>query len=235
MSQYPAPIAAVSVAKLALAIAIIGLILGGGALAYVVYEAQTGGFASQGTGINVHPAVQRVIYVDWTNTDPTKLDRFFPNDITVFQGDNLTIIFSTNDTTDGHTFTIGLNVRGMTGAAQFQLNNSWIGQWSGPYTKVPFTNFTGPATGCSDQNGALLPACNVKNVNATATPNKIASSQCNSKLAALPNATGPPCNLWSIGVLQPTVAGTYQFHCYFHQKVGMIGYLIVLPNKGYPG
>ena len=226
MSENPTPKPTQSLARLALVIAIIGLILGGGALAYVIYEAQTGGFASQGTGINVKPSTQRTIHIDWTNTDPTALDRFFPNEITVFQGDNITIIFSTNDTSDGHSFTVGLNLRGIIGSAQFQLNNSWVGQWSGPYTKIPFVNFTGPATGCSDQNGAIY-VCSqtLHNVNATTTP----GYRCNATISTT------RCNLWSTGVLQPTVPGTYQFHCYFHQKVGMIGYLVVLPNKGYTG
>src|SRR5207245_9655778 len=58
----------------------------------------------------------------WTNTVSTEQDRFNPQFLTIAQGDTVRITFLSNDTADGHTFTIQLP----TGI--FQLNDSLPGQ-----------------------------------------------------------------------------------------------------------
>ena len=223
MSQTTVPQASSSIGRIALAIGIVGLVLGASGLGYAVYLGQSQ-IPSQlsSVSVNVKPS-DKTIRVEWTTAFDAGQDRFEPQYITVAQGDNLTIILITNDTGDAHTFTIGLALRNLGTTAQFVLNNSWIGLQSGQYVTGPAhnANFTGKPTGCFDQNGQSVTCSTQKADSGTG-----ATGNCNN------TATTPPkCDLWSIGVLgKVTVPGVYKFFCFYHQKAGMFGYLVVLPN-----
>lgn len=107
-----------STGKAALAVAVIALVVGAGV--YMGMSSSVSDQANQisslsselaalqgkppAASINAPPGV--IAYrVDWTNTDPTGQDRFFPNVIVVPQGDIVQVLFEHNDT-DAHTFTI---------------------------------------------------------------------------------------------------------------------------------
>ena len=255
MSQPQTPAAPQNTARLALALGIVGLILGASGLGYALYLglSQVPSQLSSLPQVNQRPG-QKTIRVEWTTSLNAKQDRFYPNSFTVNQGDNVTIILITNDTSDGHTFTMNLALRGLT-SVNFQLNNSWKGLTSGPYIKPfhpatgtspggapngldcclanggrynPEANFTGPPTGCTDQNGASY-TCNTQ-IMAGETCNAFAT------ITPGPGPVGnnqPPCDLWSTSWMIVTVPGVYKFLCFFHQSAGMIGYLTVLPNAAY--
>jgi len=220
--QSGTPSTSSSTGRIALAIGIVGLVLGASGLGYAVYLGQSQ-IPSQISPLSVTVPLpsNKIFKVDWFNDEASGQDRFFPEFITVAQGENVTIIFITNDTGDAHTFTIGLGLRGLPGSAQFVLNNSAAGLSSGPYL-VPRETFTaGPGNSCTDQNGNPY-TCKIQQTGTiTCTP-------------ATPD-TG--CfGLVSTGILGiVTVPGLYKFFCFYHQKGGMIGYLNVLPNKAYTG
>jgi len=184
--------------------------------------------ASLNQSLQTLPLVNEVprnvaIRVEWVNTFNSNQDRFYPEYITVAQGDNLSLVFISNDTSDAHTFTISLSFRGLPVAA-FQLNNSWTGLSSGPFLIPANTNFTGRPTGCTDQNGDSVTCSTQKADSGTGS-----TGDCNNT-AAIPLQ----CDLWSTGELGlVTVPGVYKFFDFYHQTIGMYGWLIVLPNKGY--
>jgi len=196
---------------MALAVGIIALVLGASALGYAVYLGQSQ-LPSQisAISVNVKPS-DKTIRIDWT-LDDTGQDRFNPQYVTVAQGDNLTIVLITNDTGDAHTFTIGLELRGFS-SAKFQLNDSASGLLSGQFTNPPDQIFTGPpGDSCFDNTGTQY-TCTVDEM-------------------GTPNCNPAPCfGLSSTGWLGPvTVPGVYKFFCFYHQKGGMFGYLVFLPN-----
>src|SRR6266700_4147823 len=165
-----------STGRTALALGVVALIIGASALGYAVYLglSQLPSELSAAT-VNVpcstsQPYADKTIRIDWT-LDDSGQDRFNPQYITVIQGDNLTIIFNTNDTTDAHTFTINLGLRGFSSSTFFQLNNSWTGLSSGdfitPGTPGYNLNFTGKPDGCQDNNGSTV-ACNTQKQDDTA-------------------------------------------------------------------
>ena len=209
-----------------MAIGIVALVLGASGLGYAVYLGQSQ-IPSQlsSLAVNVKPS-DKTVRVEWTTAFDAGQDRFEPQYITVAQGDNVTIMLITNDTGDAHTFTIGLALRNLGTTAQFVLNNSWIGLQSGQFITGPEhnANFTGKPTGCFDQNGQSVTCSTKKAASGTGS-----TGACNN------TATTPPaCDLWSIGILgKVTVPGVYKFFCFYHQKAGMFGYLVVLPNTGY--
>lgn len=234
MSQSMGSQTSSSTSRIALAIGIVGLVLGASGLGYAIYlgQSQLPSQLSAAT-VNVNPSGKN-IRVEWTTSFDAGQDRFEPQYITVAQGDNLNITLITNDTSDAHTFTIGLALANLGQSAKFQLNNSWIGLSSGPYNKnllgqIPANgNFTGKPDGCFDQNGQPT-ACNTQKANSGTGPN----GACNNKL---PAGSQPACDLWSTGVLGVAkVPGVYEFQCFYHHSAGMIGYLIVLPNRAYTG
>ena len=145
MSQSTGSQASSSTGRMALAIGIVGLVLGASGLGYALYLGQSQ-IPSQlsSVSVNVKPS-DKTIRVEWTTAFDAGQDRFEPQYITVAQGDTLTIILITNDTGDAHTFTIGLALRNLGTTAQFVLNNSWIGLQSGQYVTGPAhnANFTG--------------------------------------------------------------------------------------------
>jgi len=146
----------------------------------------------QSLTINQKPQT-RNITIEWTTTVPGQ-DRFFPNLIVINQGDTVRLTFISNDTGDGHTFSIKLPT------GLFQLNNSVKGQ-NNFLTAKKFT--TGPLNCFADNKPA---AC---------------------------NTTGPIGNLTATGTFTVNVPGTYRFRCVFHERIGMFGFLIVLPNAGF--
>jgi len=184
--------------------------------------------ASLNQSLQTLPLVNEVprnvaIRVEWVNTFNSNQDRLYPEYITIAQGDNLSLVFISNDTSDAHTFTISLSFRGLPVAA-FQLNNSWTGLSSGPFLIPANTNFTGRPTGCTDQNGDSVTCSTQKADSGTGS-----TGDCNNT-AAIPLQ----CDLWSTGELGlVTVPGVYKFFDFYHQTIGMYGWLIVLPNKGY--
>ncbi len=228
--------------RTALAIGVVALIIGASALGYAVYLGLSQ-LPSELSAVTVNvpcstsqPCANKTIRVDWT-LDDSGQDRFNPQYATVIQGDNLTIMFITNDTTDAHTFTLNLGLRGFSSSTLFQLNNSWTGLSSGDFI-LPGTpgynlNFTGKPDGCTDNNGGAV-ACNTQKMDDTANGGTGPNGACNNTLENPPTSSAPPCDLWSIGYLGVvTVPGVYEFHCFYHQKGGMIGYITVLPNKGF--
>src|SRR6266568_8597304 len=217
-----------STGRTALAIGVVALIIGASALGYAVYlglsqvPSQLSAVTANVTCSTSQPCANKTIRLDWT-LDDTGQDRFNPQYITVLQGDNLTIMLITNDTTDAHTFTLGLGLRGFSSSTLFQLNNSWTGLSSGDLIS-PANNFFGRPDGCMDNNGGSI-SCNTQKAD-TGT-----GSTGNCDNTAL---NPPPCDLWSIGYLGVvTVPGVYEFHCFYHHSAGMVGYITVLPNKGF--
>jgi plastocyanin len=105
--------------------------------------------------------------------------------------------------TDGHTFEILLPT------GLFVLNNTLPGQ----INHLTLAMFTTTANGCM-LNGQSVP-CNT-------------TGNC---IGGMPAAA---CNVTSTGTFGPvTVPGIYRFFCLYHQELGMYGFLIVLPNRGY--
>jgi plastocyanin len=89
----------------------------------------------------------------------------------------------------------------------FVLNNSLAGETN----HLTLATFAGNATGCMI-NGQSVP-CNT-------------TGNCNAAFTA--------CNVTSSGTFGPvTVPGVYRYFCLYHQALGMFGFLIVLPNRGY--
>jgi plastocyanin len=248
--------AAPSTARIALALGIVGLVLGAAALGYAVYLGLSQ-FPSQISAVSIDqscstssPCATENIKVEWETALNSGQDRFYPNYITVIQGDNLTITFITNDTSDGHSLELPLSIVGLPSSSLFILNNSWTGLTSGPYIGYPNLvhpavngidcclanggnynpqdNFTGFPTGCQDRNGNTL-TCNTQNAGGT-------SYRCDAyQPIETHNATNTKsCSLWSSGYLGVVnTPGEYKFFCFYHQSVGMFGYLTVLPNKGF--
>ena len=89
----------------------------------------------------------------------------------------------------------------------FVLNNSLAGETN----HLTLAAFAGNATGCM-VNGQGVP-CNT-------------TGSCSTGITA--------CNVTSTGTFGPvTVPGIYRYFCLYHQALGMFGFLIVLPNRGY--
>lgn len=104
------------VARAALVLAVIAILIGAGALAMLVstegtQNSQLNSLTTQITQLKSNAAAVNatagvVAYrIDWSNTDPTGQDRFNPGTIVVTQGDIVQILFEHNDT-DAHTFTL---------------------------------------------------------------------------------------------------------------------------------
>jgi len=88
----------------------------------------------------------------------------------------------------------------------FVLNNSLPGETN----HLTLATFTGPATGCM-LNGQSIP-CNT-------------TGSCNSSVSA--------CNVTSTVTFTVNQPGIYRYFCLYHQALGMFGFLVVLPNRGY--
>ena len=86
------------------------------------------------------------------------------------------------------------------------LNNSLAGETN----HLTMGTFAGNATGCK-LNGNDVP--------------------CNTTGSCTPDISA--CNVTSSVTFTVTVPGVYRFFCLYHQALGMFGFLIVLPNRGY--
>src|SRR5207245_10054207 len=105
----------------ALRVTVIALILWISAIGYDAYlQSQVGSAQSAASSIPKinQPVKTWNITMEWTNTVSSGQDRFNPQFLTIAQGDTVRITFLSNDTADGHTFTIQLPTR------IFQLNES---------------------------------------------------------------------------------------------------------------
>lgn len=190
-------------AKSAMAVGIVALVIGAAALGFTVYQSfvSVPNQISSVPQVNQRPATLNIT-IEWTTALEAAQDRFFPDFMTIAQGDTVRLTFVTNDTADGHTFTMSLPT---SSPGFFQLNNSFAGQHNFLNDRL----FTTPPTGCMDQNGTPI--------------------ACNSVIAP------PPYNETSTGTFQVTIPGTYKYYCQYHKGIGMFGWLIVLPNKGFTG
>jgi plastocyanin len=200
----------------ALIVAIIALILGISAIGYAAYL-QTQVSSAQSAASSIPKINQTVktwnITMEWTNMVSSGQDRFNPEFLTIAQGDTVRMTFLSNDTADGHTFTIQLP----TGI--FQLNDSLLGQ-ENFLTKAKFTT---PANGCQSNGNPI--ACNTTGRCVNGTGATVACDDV-SAAGALIQSTG------SFTVTQP---GRYRYYCVYHDHLGMQGFLIVLPNAGFTG
>jgi plastocyanin len=225
--------------RVALTAGIIGLILGGAALGYALYTGLSQ-FPSQLSSLTVNQAPQtRNVVIEWEATLPSLQDRWFPQAIVVNQGDTMNVTLEVNDTDGAHTFTIYAPT-GSNGATQLtQLNSSVLGQWiyyppkeSGP---MYGTEVTQKASGCYTMGTPVT--CNT--VGGCAfngvpySPPKCVGSWMEPNANKLGNETA---SIQASVVFGPLITpGVYEYMCLYHQKIGMVGYLIVLPNKGYTG
>jgi plastocyanin len=210
MSQ-PTP-ATPSGSRTALVVAIIALVVAAAGLGFTVYQ----GFVTvpnQFSGlqqVNTRPTARNVT-IEWfipaCGASPpcsTGHDRFTPEFITIAQGDTVNLLFVSNDTGDGHTFTLVLPT---SSPGAFQLNNSLTGQ-NNFLTSVKFAS---DARNCSDQTGSPV-ACNLVTRYRSTIGNETSS-----------------------GSFTVTTPGLYRFRCIYHEKLGMFGWLVVLPNAGFTG
>ena len=159
-------------------------------------------------------------------------DRVFPQNIIVVQGDTLAITFADNDTDGGHTWTIGAPT-GTNGALQVtQLNLTTQGQWmyNPPTQPNPWngTESKGAPTGCITM-GQNVPCnttggCSINGgaIGACTGSWMLSSSQTETASIQAHVTLGP--------LLKP---GVYRYFCTYHQFIGMVGYLVVLPNQAF--
>jgi len=182
-------------------------------------------------GVN-QPPQTRNIFVEWEATLPTLQDRWLPQVIVANQGDTLNLYVESNDTDGAHSWSIEAPT-GSNGALQFtQLNVSAIGQWkyfppreAGPQFG---TEITSPVTGCvtMDQNVTCntVGGCSINGGAIGACTGSFLLNSTQTEIASI-HATV------TVGPLK--LPGIYKYFCYYHQDIGMVGYLLVLPNKGY--
>jgi hypothetical protein len=178
------------------------------------------------------PPQTRSIIIEWEATLPSIQDRWFPRVVVVNQGDTIKLLVQSNDTDGAHSWTIEAPT-GPDGSLQLtQLNVSAIGQWkyfpakeSGPQFG---TVITGPLTGCVTMNQNLT--CNtVGGCSINGGP----KGSCTGSFLLKPNQT-ERASIEATVTLGPLLAsGVYRYFCTYHQLIGMVGYLIVLPDKGY--
>jgi plastocyanin len=209
---------------LSLAVGIIAIFLAVGAIsfAYLGSNAQINNLQSevsslqsaQGkipTGLSMvnQTVATRHIVLQWEQfpRDITQ-DRFFPDFITVNQGDTLDITFIQNDTGDAHTFTITVPTSdsGCSGGCEYQINESQPGLHNFLQSEALITT---PANNCMNA-GAVVP-CSQFGVG-----------------GSIGNMSGHIS-------FTVTVPGVYRYFCFYHQSIGMFGWLVVLPNARYHG
>ena len=134
-----------------MAVAVIAVFLGVGAIAFAYVGASSQVTSLQGqvstlqsqipnliaksglASVNATPTTQS-FKLDWCNTDNTGQDRFCPPVLVVNQGDVVQILFQTNDT-DAHTFTL------IRGGYSFQLNNTYGSPGSNANTSTGMHDF----------------------------------------------------------------------------------------------
>jgi hypothetical protein len=181
--------------------------------------------------VNQAPQTRNII-VEWEATLPTLQDRWFPQVIVVNQGDSINLLVESNDTDGAHSWTIEAPT-GPGGALQLtQLNVSAIGQWkyfppreAGPQFGVEIKN---PVTGCvtMDQNVTCNThgGCSINGGPIGACTGSFLLNSNQSEIASIQATV-------SFGPLK--TPGVYRYFCFYHQDIGMVGYLVVLPNRAY--
>ncbi|MDE1857909.1 MAG: hypothetical protein KGI26_02415 [Thaumarchaeota archaeon] len=235
----------------AIAVAVVAILIAVASLS-VAYNAQSAANANTGisqvsaslnnalSSLGTKPST--VAYkVDWCNTDNTGQDRFCPNQLVVYQGDVVQIMFIHNDT-DAHTFTLD------TGYYNFQINDSIAGM----HNFVTNGGITGSCsnTGSYAQESAAIsgvycisgtalmaatsPATNFKiaqNGVPTVSPPALEDIPVNNKVTMINlNTTAGSSEVYGVAAFQATQPGIYEFFCHYHVSNGMFGYLVVLPN-----
>jgi len=198
--------------------------------------------------INQNP-VPRRITMEWEATLPSTQDRWFPQDIIVNQGDTVVLTLEVNDTDGAHTFTM-IAPTGANGTGQLtQINMSMPGQWmyhppaeSGPQFGI---EVTGP-----QQTNCVLMGQNVTcNANTNLATGTCSLSGCTIAGGCSINngPLGPCTGSWMLKPGENETAeiqtqftfgpmgtpGIYRYFCSYHQYIGMVGFLIVLPNEAY--
>jgi plastocyanin len=203
-----------------------------------------GGLGNSTAAYNAPPA-KVAVKVDWCNTDPTGQDRFCPNQIVVYQGDIVQLMFIHNDT-DAHTFTL------LTPPYNFQINDSSSGMRN-------FLDNSTIAGDCSNDGSYAQQSANISEIycvsgssllDPSVAGNFIIAQNTNPanpggpggvSLVILPVdnkvsfdqvdiSSGAGVQIWGIGAFQASEPGVYEFICHYHVSNGMFGYLIVLPN-----
>jgi plastocyanin len=229
---------------IALAVAVVALFLGVGAIAfsYVGASSQVNALQSEVTQmqstvgripstlpiINATPQTRNIL-VEWEATLPSQQDRWLPQMLVVYQGDSIHLTVESNDTDGAHTFTI-LAPTGAGGALQeTQLNVSVTGQWmyfppreAGPQFG---TMIKGAATGCVTMNQNVT--CNTTG---GCSINGGPIANCTGSFLLQPNQTETASIQASVTIGPLLTPGVYRYFCFYHQDIGMVGYLIVLPN-----
>jgi plastocyanin len=206
---------------LSLAVAVIAIFLAVGAIsfAYLGSNTQISSLQSEVSSLQsaqgkiptnlslVNQTVStRNIMVQWELLTPLQ-DRFFPDFIVVNQGDTVHLTFEVNDTGDAHTFTttIPTNATGCSAGCEYQLNMSQAGLHNFVEAEALIT---GPATNC--MVGGQPVSC------------------AGMESGAIGNMTGHI----SFTLIAP---GIYRYFCFYHQGIGMFGWIVVLPNARYHG
>ena len=159
-------------------------------------------------------------------------DRVFPQNIVVVQGDTVSLSFVDNDTDGAHTWTIEAPT-GPNGASQeTQLNLTSMGQWmyTPPAQPNPWngTESKGAPTNCVTM-GKNVPCNTTGGCSINGGPTgactgswMLSSSQTETASIQASVTIGP--------LLKP---GVYQYWCVYHKAIGMIGWLVVLPNAAF--
>ncbi len=173
----------------------------------------------------------RNIIIEW-GTLTSQQDRFFPQLIVANQGDTVNLTFESNDTDGAHTFTINAPT-GANGTNQItQINETVPGQHiyyppaqAGPQYGIKVTDH---ATGCYNMGQSVpcntVGGCSINEGPLTTCIGSWMLKKNQHETASIHVST-------TFGPLR--TPGVYEFVCTYHMNIGMVGYLIVLPNKGY--
>jgi len=233
------------------AVAIIALIVGLVAIAMPFISppqaAPTTTVTSSIPMVDQAPAT-RVIVMEWEATLPSTQDRWFPQSIVINQGDSIFLTLIDNDTDGAHTFTM-LAPTGPGGALQLtQVNMSMVGQWmyhppaeAGPQFGI---EVAGAPVAC-DLMGQNV-TCNAS-TNLTAGTCSLSGCTIAGGCSINGGPLGPCTGSWMLSANQTEIAeiqtaltlgpfttpGVYRFFCSYHQEIGMVGFITVLPNSGY--
>jgi plastocyanin len=203
---------------LALAVGLFAVFLaiGAFAFAYLGASTQVGSLQSEVSSLKsaqgriptnlplVNQSVQsRNITIQWELFSVTQ-DRFFPDFFVVNQGDTIHVTFIDNDTGDSHTLT---------------------------FAAIPTTGC--PGTLCEYQANA-----SAKGLNNFISHQKFTTGplNCVEAGAATPCSqmvSGPKGNMTAHMQFTLTRPGIYRYFCFYHQSIGMFGFMVVLPNAGY--
>ena len=205
---------------LALSIAVVAVLLAIGAFtfAYLGGNSQVSNLQSQVSSLQSaqgklpsnfpsvnQSAATRSITIQWETFGVTQ-DRFFPDYVVVNQGDTVKLTFEDNDTGDSHTFTVTLPTTDSGCRTGCEYQLNM--SQAGLNNFITGGVFTGPAENCMS-GGNPAPCSNM--------------------------VSGPIGNMTGNISFTVTTPGVYRFFCFYHQSIGMFGFLVVLPNEAYKG